>query len=153
MMIACWPALRKEIREKEIEARNMLPETAESQCPRCNGTNLETKWDAQGKVLGVRPGCNHLPLREGEWLFKERERIANLGAEIVIVQPAEAIEQVLENKRPGFRPLPETAEEIIVRAYDEVKIEYARAAGPAREGWYLAATMLIHAQDYVRANP
>ena len=41
LMIACWPSLRHEIRQREIDAGRTLPDTAASDCPRCYGVGME----------------------------------------------------------------------------------------------------------------
>lgn len=41
MMIACWPELNREIRQKEIESGRVLPKTAQSDCDLCYGTGME----------------------------------------------------------------------------------------------------------------
>jgi hypothetical protein len=73
LLLSCWPQLEREIREKEIEARNMLPATAESRCPRCGGSGIETRWSDTGICLGAGRRCDHRELVEGEWLWKQRK--------------------------------------------------------------------------------
>jgi hypothetical protein len=154
LLVAQWigeNGLRKQMRQRDIDARNLLPATAESQCRRCLGLGKEYLYGQKGDVLGVLPSCDHRPLVESEYLFKVAEQERN--AKPIEIKPTDAVDAVLANKRPSFRPPPETAEEIIIRAYDEVKHEYLRAVGDlAKQGWLAAATMLIHAQDYVRKN-
>lgn len=41
MMLGCWPALAQEIRQKEIDAKRYLPQTAASDCDRCYGSGME----------------------------------------------------------------------------------------------------------------
>ncbi len=66
MMLACWPALRTELREREIAAGRTLPQTAESDCERCDGLNMETVYDANGVRMGLKKGCDHRPIEPGE---------------------------------------------------------------------------------------
>lgn len=56
MMIACWPSLKNELKQKEIEARNLLPENAESVCQHCFGTGFRIEM-----VDGYRNSrkCDH----------------------------------------------------------------------------------------------
>lgn len=68
LMIASWPSVRQTQREAEIATGRTLPETAESDCPRCFGTGVEIIYTDAGEKLGARPGCKHEPLRPGEWL-------------------------------------------------------------------------------------
>jgi hypothetical protein len=63
MMIACWPALRKEISER---GPKQLSPTAPSQCTRCYGTGLENVRNAEGRVIFVRSGCKHEVVEESE---------------------------------------------------------------------------------------
>jgi hypothetical protein len=74
LLLSQWPMLEKEIREKEIASKSMLPETAESKCPRCLGTGLETTYSLTGIRLGAGKRCDHRPLVEGEWLYQQREK-------------------------------------------------------------------------------
>lgn len=58
-MVACWPQLKQDLYDQDVEAGRMLTATAATQCLRCYGTGLETIFDDDGKKLGVRPGCKH----------------------------------------------------------------------------------------------
>lgn len=71
MMLACWPGLRDELKQREIDAGRTLPETAMSQCDRCLGcgSGMERIYDEQGNYLGVKKGCDHRPIVEGEGIW------------------------------------------------------------------------------------
>jgi hypothetical protein len=43
MLIACWPGLRKEIKQREIDAGRTLTENAESVCKHCDGSGFKFK--------------------------------------------------------------------------------------------------------------
>lgn len=77
LMLAQWlggAGLQTEIRAREIAAKNRLPETAESRCPRCFGTGIEYIYSSSGEKLGCRPNCAHKPLQPGEWLPENLEQ-------------------------------------------------------------------------------
>ena len=77
LMLSQWiggNGLRSELREREIAAKNRLPETAASKCPRCLGINMEIVFDGDGKKLGSRPNCRHDKLKPGEWLWKQADK-------------------------------------------------------------------------------
>lgn len=79
LIASCWigeHGLRAEIKQKEIEARNRLPETAQSQCARCFGVGIELVYGENGTRLGARPGCQHKKLEPGEWLFEKQKQDA-----------------------------------------------------------------------------
>lgn len=59
MMLACWPALKREIKQREIDAGTMLPANAESVCNMCFGTGF--KRVKEGSYFGTRP-CDHIPV-------------------------------------------------------------------------------------------
>ncbi len=74
LMLACWETLAKEIEERRINEKRYLPETAVSDCPRCLGLGREFVLDEKtGRSLGVKPSCDHRPLREGEYLWRKRQ--------------------------------------------------------------------------------
>ncbi len=56
MMLACWPGLKREIRQREIDARNLLPANAESVCQDCFGTGFKRVQD--GEYFSAKP-CDH----------------------------------------------------------------------------------------------
>lgn len=77
LLAACWTGengLRAEILRREVEAKRTLPETAESQCPRCYGLGMEYVFGENGKSLGCRRNCRHEPLKVGEWLWKQAQK-------------------------------------------------------------------------------
>lgn len=84
MMIACWPALEAELKQREIDAGRTLTENAASQCPRCHGTDMEALYGASGYQLGVRKGCDHRAVEEGEGLAIHLERLKKAARPRVI---------------------------------------------------------------------
>jgi hypothetical protein len=167
MMLACWPTLRKEIREKEIAAKNLLPETAESQCRRCMGLGKEYVYNAEGKLLGVKQSCEHLPLIEGEWLFGQAEKESSVDP--IEIKPSDAVSEVLESKRPKVKPAQDDGTELLSWCYETVKqsvIDYQRyecePMSPqekrinrhwTRDELYAAALSLHRAIEYIRIGP
>jgi len=59
MMIACWPGLKADLHQRDIDSGRLLTATAPTQCLRCYGTGLEQIYDEAGNKLGVREGCKH----------------------------------------------------------------------------------------------
>jgi len=47
MMIACWPNLQRELKQKEIDQGRTLPNNAESVCPKCFGSGFELYREGQ----------------------------------------------------------------------------------------------------------
>lgn len=58
MMVACWPALKDEIKQRGIEAGRTLSANAESVCQFCGGTGWRDH-ELNGEKLGVKK-CNHI---------------------------------------------------------------------------------------------
>jgi hypothetical protein len=172
MMLACWPALRKEIREKEIASKSMLPETAESRCPRCMGLGKEYVFDAEGKLLGVKQTCDHRPLVEGEWLYQERERIEKLGDKPIEIKThvQTAMDQMTMGK---VKPVADDGRELLGWCQKEFLSEYLASqrdeTGIRRfkyslfrtvwhvrwdeSEWERTGMIIFHAQDYIRLGP
>jgi hypothetical protein len=75
-VINAFKALSGEIAIDQAKALSESSEAAKG-CPRCLGTNLETIYNTDGSIRGVRAGqkCDHRPLVEGEWLFERQARI------------------------------------------------------------------------------
>jgi hypothetical protein len=69
LLLAVWPALKREQEQAAVAARKYLPAQAESVCPRCQGTGWEEMY-REGRPAGRRPGCAHQSLSEAE----QRER-------------------------------------------------------------------------------
>jgi hypothetical protein len=134
MMVACWPALRADIKEREIAAGRTLTGTAESQCPGCHGTGMERLFDAAGKHLGTRPGCKH------EYAIDD-ERPTMDGFDM-----AEAA--VKQSDRP------ETAIEICKRVRRHLAKDFIGAASEEEgaKAWAASKTW-THAEQYCRENP
>lgn len=62
LIVSQWTGthgLRAEIEQRRIDAGNILPDVAKSQCQRCFGTGIETIFGPDGRSLGARPGCKH----------------------------------------------------------------------------------------------
>lgn len=59
LMLACWDSLRREIEEKRISDGRTLTASAETQCPKCFGSNFEYKFDENGNKLGIIGKCSH----------------------------------------------------------------------------------------------
>lgn len=80
LMLACWPVLREELHQREIDAGRTLPSTAQSQCERCLGSEsgMERIYDENGDYLGVKKGCDHRPIVEGEgiWIHLQKLKAA-----------------------------------------------------------------------------
>jgi hypothetical protein len=57
MMIACWPSLRQELKQKEIDAGRTLSANAESVCKWCLGTGWRN-GDMNDPSKGVKR-CDH----------------------------------------------------------------------------------------------
>ncbi len=78
LMAAGWTGvngLKSEIENRRIAAKKYLPETAAAACPRCYGLSKENIRDeTTGRILGVKPSCDHRPLVTGEWLFEKAQR-------------------------------------------------------------------------------
>jgi hypothetical protein len=59
LMAGCWPELREEIRQREIENGRTLTGHAETQCPLCFGTGKEYRFE-NGQPVGVTgKTCDH----------------------------------------------------------------------------------------------
>lgn len=58
MMLACWPSLQRDIRQREIDSGRLLTETSQTQCGRCFGTGMERVYE-MGVMIGLRKGCKH----------------------------------------------------------------------------------------------
>jgi hypothetical protein len=56
MMIACWPSLRREIRQQEIDTGRTLTANAESICRHCLGTGWRPIDDSQNAAVKK---CDH----------------------------------------------------------------------------------------------
>lgn len=96
MMIACWRELCKEIDKNMRDSGRYLPETAESDCPRCYGSGMEV---VPGK--GARP-CKHEPLDP-------------------VAENAPSNEG-----RNNAMPLPEDVESVLVETFEEAKVRIER---------------------------
>lgn len=66
LMLSCWPSLKAELRQREIDSGRFLTATAPTQCLRCYGTGLEQMYDDVGNKLGVREGCKHEYIDESD---------------------------------------------------------------------------------------
>ena len=88
LMLASWPSLRAEIEQRRIDSGRILPDTAASQCNRCNGTGLENVYDIDGRILGVRAGrtCEHAPMLEGDGLWAYMQRNRQAAAKLTVVE-------------------------------------------------------------------
>jgi hypothetical protein len=82
LMLACWPALQQELKQREVATGRTLTGNAETQCPRCFGTGLENRFDIDGRVIGVVTGraCDHRSVDEGEPLFAVLQEQSNVVA-------------------------------------------------------------------------
>lgn len=69
LLVACWPGLVKDIEQRRIAEKRYLPDTAESDCPRCFGSGMEV---VPGK--GARP-CKHEPLDPSEIVEKPASNV------------------------------------------------------------------------------
>lgn len=134
MMIACWPSLVTELRDREIAEGRTLTSNAETQCPNCDGTGLE-KIVIDGEVMGRRPGCRHEfdPSRIDE-------------------KPATSVdlERAMEAARPKHRD--ETDVEILRRLSSQTAYAWAQAIPNSIESSDLwnATACLRHAEQYCR---
>lgn len=80
----------KKIRDEDLHRRHMArleaakrtPAAHEPVCLRCRDTNCETVYLLTGEKLGTRNYCHHEPLREGEWLYGEEQRLEALGRQL-----------------------------------------------------------------------
>ena len=134
MMVACWPALRADLHDRDVAAGRTLTSSAESQCPKCGGTGMERVIDSQGKYLGTRNGCRH----EYEPTDEKPTMDGFAMAEAAIKQTDR----------------PETAIEICKRVRRILAKDYI-AAGSEWEGakaWAASKTW-THAEQYCRENP
>jgi hypothetical protein len=62
LLLACWEGengLRRELRQREIDAGRTLTANAPSKCPHCFGGGMRYKFDENGKTLGVSGKCDH----------------------------------------------------------------------------------------------
>ena len=59
MMIACWPSLAGEIREREKAERRFLPANAESTCELCFGSGMRKKINENDPKLSGYVVCDH----------------------------------------------------------------------------------------------
>jgi hypothetical protein len=177
LLIAQWigeNGLKKRMREREIDKRRTLPETAESRCPRCMGLGKEYVFDAEGKQLGVKQTCDHRPLVEGEWLYQERERIEKLGDKPIEIKThvqATINQMIMEKVKPvaddGREFLEWCGKEFI---QDYLNAEKSSGAAMLRKFkyqvfgrvWHVrlteaeaqqVGTMIHHAIDYIRLGP
>lgn len=132
LMIACWPQMKADLREREIAAGRTLTASAETQCGRCFGTGMERiKTD---KGWATRKGCTH-ELLEGE----ETASASGFDDLEEIVQTAQVVE-------------PETAIDICRRLSVECTKAYAAANGDEEElaRFWRAVQVWQHAEKYIR---
>jgi hypothetical protein len=93
LLVAAWQSgLAQEIEQRRIAEKRYLPDTAESDCPRCFGSGMECT------PKGAKP-CDHRPLEDGE----------------VIEQPYKA-PSTLTKHETRERPKPKTAIGILLQA-------------------------------------
>jgi len=57
LMLACWPALQRDLRQREIDAGRTLTSNAASVCQFCKGSNFRDHF-VGGEKVGVKK-CNH----------------------------------------------------------------------------------------------
>jgi len=61
-LVACWTGpngLKAEIEAERVKAGRTLTANAETQCPKCFGSNFEYLFDEAGKPAGVKGRCDH----------------------------------------------------------------------------------------------
>lgn len=58
------------------KTKDKPPNKSKTDCPRCYGTGLEYIFGEDGESLGVRSGCEHEPLKEGEYLWRWKQENA-----------------------------------------------------------------------------
>lgn len=130
LIVACWPVLRAELKQREIDAGRTLTATAASQCLRCYGTGLETIYDEEGQKVGVKPGCQHEHIDESE---------PSTGG----------IDRVIDSVH---RPVPdETAVDICSRVRQSLARDVVMATDQAasQRAWVASRTW-AHAEKYCR---
>lgn len=84
---AAW----KKIRDEEKHRRDVSRLSADRgafyghaiSCYRCRDTGVEMVYTTDGKFKGAKPGCDHRQLVEGEWLWKEEQRLDQVSAELL----------------------------------------------------------------------
>jgi hypothetical protein len=78
--LAAEIARKKRDQQKSLQS-SLLPQ--DPVCPRCRDTNVEIIYRPDGSKAGGKPGCKHVPLEEGEWLYREEQRLANVGQTLI----------------------------------------------------------------------
>jgi hypothetical protein len=132
MMIACWPSLRIDLREREVAQGRTLTATASTQCLRCYGTGLEKIYDEDGVYLGTRPGCQHEYVDTSE-------------------PYASGIDAVIEANHINRED--ETAEQICSRVRQQLAhlMITTLSSGDQQAAWEASRTW-AHAEKYCREN-
>lgn len=62
LIVAQWTGpngVRAELEQELVSAGRTLSENAASQCPYCKGSGFREVRDQQGRVIGVKRGCDH----------------------------------------------------------------------------------------------
>lgn len=80
LLISQWTGehgLQAELRRREIEHGRTLADVAASQCERCDGLNMEAVYDKNGVRLGLKKGCDHRPIDDGEGIAVYLERLSS----------------------------------------------------------------------------
>lgn len=57
MMLACWPGLKEDLKQREIDRARLLPTNAESVCQLCFGTGFRSEMEGQYRVSRK---CDHI---------------------------------------------------------------------------------------------
>ena len=131
MLIAEWPALRAELNQRRIDEGRTLTVSAQTQCVRCHGTEMET-ITRDGKIF-VRPGCKHEMVEDAEETTKGFDAAIN------------AVKREY---------VPETSLDILKRCQRLASHAYATAINAeAGEAAWSGTVILNHAERYVRDNP
>lgn len=132
MMVARWPSLRAEIREREIAEGRTLTVTAPTQCLRCYGTGMEIIYGERGEKVGVKPGCMHEHIDKSD---PSTAGIDNAIGALKIVFTEETAEDICKRVRQQLAHL-------VITTFGE----------ESQRAWQASRTW-AHAEKYVRENP
>jgi len=118
LMVSEWPALEREIRQREIDSGRLLSQNAETNCPHCFGSGYRYKFDADGVALGVtgKP-CDHTGPVQGKILA---EVAADVEERPITREEFETMHSGVKLTIAGQKKREESAADILWRLGDEV---------------------------------
>ncbi len=156
-----WSAIElEEAAEQKITREREISENAVANCPMKDKHVVEPVFGDEGMVEmqeGFDPGSVHLipcfACRPKAFAQAQARRIEERAGAGVPDSITAAVDQVLASKKPTVKPPPETAMEYLDRFYEMVRVDYDKAVGQKKDDLLAAGFTIVHAMDYVKANP